>query len=245
MSLLPVLGLLAAAVVIAVVAAVTARPTGAVPGFDEHLSRWSALHDGIDPSGNRVVAGWLRLMHLLGRPLARRGIDPDLITVAGLWWAAVVVAVAAAGGRWPMAAALAVAVGGIADGLDGTVAALTDRATAWGGVLDAMVDRGADLLLLGALVAVGAPFAAAAGAGAALFVLEYLRARTGQMGVHLTAITVGERPTRLVLVAVGLWCAGLFPRWAGGVATAAVWGVAGVAVVGTVQLLPVARRALR
>jgi hypothetical protein len=75
--------------------------------------------------------------------------------------------------------------------------------------------------------------------------LEYLRARTGQMGVHMTTITVGERATRLVLVALGLWCAGLFPVWAGAVATIAAWAVAGVALVGTLQLLPAARRALR
>lgn len=245
MSLLPAFGLLAASVGIVVVAAITARQPARVPALEEHLQRWSALHDGIDPTGNRVVAGWLRLMHVLGRPLARWGVHPDVITVTGLWWAAAVVVLALPGGRWPLLAALAVVLGGVADGLDGTVAALTDRASAWGGVLDAMVDRGADLLVLGALVAVGAPLAAAATAGASLFALEYLRARAGQLGARLTTVTVGERATRLVLVGVALWCAGLFPGWATTIASVATWAVAAVAVIGLLQLLPAARRALR
>lgn len=244
MSLLPASGLLAASVVIVVVAAVTARPPPHVPTVDEHLRRWSALHGGIDPTGNRVVAGWLRLMHALGRPLARRGIHPDVLTLAGLWWAAAVVVIALPGGRWPLLAAVAVVLGGVADGLDGTVAVLTGRATAWGGVLDAMVDRGADLLLLGALVVIGAPPAAAVTAGASLFGLEYLRARAGQMGAQLTTITVGERATRLVLVGVALWCAGLFTAWSSTIAGVGAWAVAAVAVVGLLQLLPAARRAL-
>lgn len=245
MSLLPAVVLLAALVALVGLAAATARPPDvAIPPLDEHLRRWSSLHAGIDPRANRLVGGWLRLMHLLGRPLARRGVLPDVVTLLGLWWAAAVVVLCLPGGRWPLVAAFAVVLGGIADGLDGTVAVLTGRATPWGGVLDAVVDRLADLLLLGALWVLGAPAAVVVTAAAALYTLEYLRARADERGAQLTVITVGERATRIVLVGVAVWCAGLLPASAGAIAGTGAGAVVVVALVGCAQLAVAARRSL-
>ena len=45
---------------------------------------------------------------------------------------------------------------GLLDNVDGAVAVLTGRATAWGAVLDAVADRVGDLALVGALLLAGA-----------------------------------------------------------------------------------------
>jgi CDP-diacylglycerol--glycerol-3-phosphate 3-phosphatidyltransferase len=240
------------------VAARTARPRRSrLPETDEHLRAWSALHAGIDPHGNRVVLWWLRGMYRLARPLARRGIHPDVVTASGLWLAFGALVAASGGGRWPLLATGFLVAGSVTDGLDGTLAVLTDRATRWGGVLDAVVDRASDVVLLGALVMLGGGQvsggrstlqgslpAGAVAAGGALFALEYLRARAGESGARITTITVGERPTRLVLTGVSLWCAGLFPARAAEIGSVGAWSVCLLSVLGFGQLLPVVRREL-
>ena len=246
-----------ALVVLLGVGGVTARrPVAPVPGLADHLERWSALHAGIDPHASRWVHGWLVGMYHLARPLARAGVRPDLLTLLGLWWAAAAAVVAAAGGRWPLLATVMLILGAVLDGLDGAVAVLTGRVTRWGGVLDALVDRLSDLVSLLAVVLVAAAvpgagrvaplvLTGAVAAGAALVTLEVRRARAGQLGATLAVITVGERPTRLVLTGLTLWCAGLLPGRAAPVAAAGVWSVTLVALIGVGQLARHARRELR
>lgn len=233
------IGLAVVFVILAVVALATARPPrDPFPNWPEHLRRWSSAHGGIDPQDHRLVVPWLRAMHAAGRPLARAGIHPDVITASGVWWSMLCWAFAAASGRWALVAVVALVAGGMSDGLDGTVAALSGRASGWGGVLDGIADRVADVFYLLALVAVGADGRVAVVAGGALMGLEYLRAVAGQHGARVTRVTVGERPTRLVLVGVSLWCAGLFPAEAAAIVSLGAWSVAAVAVVGVLQLLP-------
>ena len=249
-----------AGVVLAVAGVRTAAPPHApLPDVAEHRRRWSALHAGIDPKGNRLVAGWLQIMHAISAPLVRAGVHPDVVTLAGPWFTGAALVTALAGGRWLLLATLWLVAGAVADGLDGTVAVLTDRARPWGVVLDALADRLADIIGIVALLAVahverfdpgvgpGDVVAQLGGATAvvALFSLEYLRARAGQLGRQVQTITVGERPTRVVIVAVALWCGGLFPGAAAVIAIAGLWGVAAVSVVGFVHLLAAVRAALR
>lgn len=235
MTSLGILTVLAAALIGAAV--ITRREVSSLPDRGEHLRRWSAAHAGIDPTTNRVVRWWLGGMYQLARPLARAGIHPDVVTVGGLWWALLTWWLAGLGNRWPLAATGALIVGSVADGVDGTLAALQGRMTRWGGVLDALVDRGGDLVFMAALLALGAHAWSAAAAGASLFFLEYLRARAGQSGANSRLVTLGERPTRLVLVGVSLWCAGLFPTAPETIATAGAWAVAAVSLIGFFQLL--------
>jgi phosphatidylglycerophosphate synthase len=247
----PALGVLALLLLglVAVGMATARTPQRPIPGPDEHRRRWTALHAGIEPGRSRWVSGWLALMYVLARPLARRGVLPDVVTAAGLWWALATLVVADAGGRWPLLAAWLLLAGGIADGLDGALAVLTDRVSAWGGVLDSVVDRLSDVVLVGAVATLAGDrplvWLAAAAAVTGLFTLEYLRARAAQMGAELAVVTVGERATRLVLVGVTLWCAGLFPARAVLIGLLGLWSVAAVGVVGSVQLGVHARRTLR
>jgi CDP-diacylglycerol--glycerol-3-phosphate 3-phosphatidyltransferase len=155
-------------------------------------------------------------------------------------------ALAAAGGRWAVAAAAVVVVSALLDSLDGAVALLTGRATAWGSVLDSVVDRVSDGLYLVALWLVGAPPGLCVAAGALTLLQEYARARAAAGGMReIGVVTVWERPTRVVVTALFLLGAGLY------VARADLWAALGAAAwlglgaVGLVQLLLVVRRRLR
>jgi CDP-diacylglycerol--glycerol-3-phosphate 3-phosphatidyltransferase len=103
------------------------------------------------------VGAWLDLMHALAPAAVRARLAPDALSVLGLLVSLSVVPLAAAGGRWALAAAVLVALGGMLDGLDGAVAVLTDRATRWGFVLDSVCDRVSDAAYVVALWLLGAP----------------------------------------------------------------------------------------
>ncbi|HYQ61863.1 CDP-alcohol phosphatidyltransferase family protein [Actinophytocola sp.] len=213
---------------------------------DDPVAGWSRLH-GEDVSGSRVVVGWLRFVHVLARRVD--GVPPDVLSAAGVAVAAGAVGIAALGGRWPLAALVLVVATGVLDGLDGAVALRTGRARPLGAVVDAVADRLADLCLVLVLFVLGAPGWVCAALGAALMSHEYARARAQGVGMGSAgAVTVAERPTRLIVVGVACAGAGTFPAgtpgtgWSWGAVSALVWGVG--AVVGLVQLTAGIRREL-
>ena len=181
---------------------------------DEHVRDWAALHATEPPAG--VVGGWLKAAAAVARPLARAGVSPNMVTVAALVMALLAVPLAAVDG-WigPAAACLAVTLSGLLDSLDGAVAVQAGRATRVGFLLDSALDRIADAAFPAALaiaanggtegIAASGGAWLAAGATAACWWLEYVRARGSLAGVTGKAlITPGERPTRIILTAVGL-----------------------------------------
>jgi len=202
---------------------------------------WSALHGDIRPSP--VVRAWLRMVRALAAgPIAR--IPPDVLSAAGvalLVGAWVLAVVGPPGSALPAVSAVLVVLAGVADGLDGAVALATGRARPLGAVLDAVADRLGDLLLAAVLVALGAPVGWAVGVAAATFVHEYARARAQSVGMSgVGAVTVAERPTRLIVVALAAVGAAVAPAgvpllgWSWGTTFAVTW--AALATVGLVQL---------
>jgi phosphatidylglycerophosphate synthase len=213
---------------------------------EDPVAGWSRLH-GEDVSGSRVVVGWLRLVHALARHVDR--VPPDVLSGAGVLVAAGAAGLAAAGGRWPLVAFVLVVVTGVLDGLDGAVALRTGRARPLGAVVDAVADRVADLCLVAVLLVLGAPGWAGAALGAALLLHEYARARAQGVGMGSAgSVTVAERPTRIIVVAVACVGSGTFPGgtpgtgWSWGVVSSVIWG--GCAVAGLVQLAAGIRREL-
>lgn len=205
---------------------------------------WSALHDGVEPS--TVVRGWLRMVRALAAgPVLR--IPPDVLSATGvLVLAGAVVAVAAG---WPWLAVPLIVAAGVLDGLDGAVAVRTGRARPLGAVVDAVADRIGDVLLGGVLLALGAPAGWVAAALVLVLLHEYLRSRAQAVGMPgVGAVTVAERPTRLIVVAMasgGAWAfpAGLPPvGWDWGTAFAITW--TGIGVVGLAQLAVGVRRSI-
>jgi CDP-diacylglycerol--glycerol-3-phosphate 3-phosphatidyltransferase len=187
------------------------------------------LHGGIAPT--RLVGGWLVAVYQLARPLRR--VPPWLLTLAGvlLGWSAPLVA------AWPVLAAGCVLAGALCDALDGAVAVLSERVSTFGAVLDAVADRLTEAAYGVALWRLGVPgplCAAVVGVG---WLHEYVRARAGVVG----AITVAERPTRVLFAFFLLLSAGVAPRLVP--PACAVW--LAVALVGAGQLRVAVRRTLR
>ena len=240
---------LLAATLVALVAwglVTAARPAEEPADRDGYFDRWQELHGGYDPrTRSTALRGWLTVVHALARPLARRGVAPDVVTVSAIWLALVVVALADAGGGWWVAAGLVLVVSGLFDNLDGCVAVLQRRTTRWGYVLDSVVDRVSDALYLVALVLVGCPAWLAVACGFGCFLLEYLRARAGNAGGdEVGVITMAERPTRVIVLAPTLVLAGLVPDRADVIGTVGVAVLAAMTVVSVVQLGVVVRRQL-
>jgi phosphatidylglycerophosphate synthase len=183
-----------------------------VDDLEGYIDRWSRAHGDYDVRSSRPTMFWLRLAHTLGAPLARRGVRPSSVTAVGGVGAVAISVAASFGGRWALLAAGLVVVVALLDGVDGAVAELTDSATAWGRVLDQLVDRIGDLSMLVGLWALGAPGPVCAAAGALTLLDESMRGSAAAEGMaEVGLVSIAERPTRLVIGGVSLAVAGIVP----------------------------------
>jgi phosphatidylglycerophosphate synthase len=201
---------------------------------DDYLAAWSRWHGGAGTE-SPLVRGWLTLAYTLARPLA--GLPPVVVTALGLLAAAASIGPSLAGGPWLMAAGVLVGLSGLLDSLDGALAIGTGRASRRGFVLDSAVDRLTEAAYAGALWTAGAPGWLAVAFGALCWLPDYLRARAGQAGVSETgALSVWERPTRVILTGLTLSGAGVLAGL--GVADLVVTaGTAAGAVLGAVAVV--------
>jgi phosphatidylglycerophosphate synthase len=190
---------------------------------------WSALHHGLDPAAVPLLRPWLSLIWWLARPLAKLRVPPTVLTVIGVVFAADAVQFAA---RLPWIALALVLLSAVCDGLDGAVAVLSRRASAFGSVADKVADRLADGAFAAVLWRCGAPWPLALAAGALSLVHEGIRVVLG--GRRLARITVAERPTRVICAALACVCAAVSSATWPPTVCAAVW--AGLAAIGLAQL---------
>jgi phosphatidylglycerophosphate synthase len=218
--------------------------------WQEYARAWSVLHGGFDPeTAAPLIRGWVRLAYRGGSLLARLGVTPGAVTLAGLLLCAVVPVAARLGPAGLIAAAFVVLAAGFADSFDGAVAVITGRASRSGYVLDSVADRVGEAAWLVAFWLAGAPGWLAVTAGAVSWLHEYVRARATAAGMpDIGAVTVGERPTRVSVAISGLLIGGVaelvHPGWGGIVVTAAAAVWLALAVIGLAQLAAVTRRAL-
>ena len=243
----PGLVLLVSGLLLVVLALATARrPTHPIPSLDGYFTSWSSLHGGYDlHTGSPFLRGWLTMAYRIARPLARRGVQPDVITLSSIWLAGAVFVPAAAGGRWPILAGWLLVASGLFDTLDGCVAVLEDRTTRWGYVLDSAVDRVNDAVYLAAVVSIGAPARLAVACGFGFFFLEYVRARAGNAGgSEVGRITVAERANRVIFLAASIHFGGVFLAQRELVATTGLAAITVLTAVGVGQLLVAVRRQL-
>ncbi|WAX56777.1 CDP-alcohol phosphatidyltransferase family protein [Jatrophihabitans cynanchi] len=191
---------------------------------------WSALHHGLDPAAVPLLRPWLSLIWRLARPLAALRVPPTALTAVGVVLAADAVLFAA---RLPWIALALVLLSALCDGLDGAVAMLSRRVSAFGSVADKTADRIADCAFAAVLWRCGAPWPLALAAGALSLAHEGIRLVLG--GRRLARITVAERPTRVICAALACACAGVSPATWPPAVCAGVW--AGLAVIGLAQLV--------
>ncbi len=215
-----------------------------------YATRWKALHGGYDPrTAGLPVRAWLKLSYRIAKGLSRAHVTPGQVTLLGLLVCLSVPLVASQRGLWAVAAGVLVVLAGLLDTLDGALAVVTRRVTRFGYVYDSVVDRLGEAAWLVAFWLVGVPGWLVALTACLVFLHEYLRARSIAAGLSgLAAITVGERPVRALLCALGLTFVGLgsllSPTLAAGTGTltVAIWLLLGL--VGFLQLFAAVQREL-
>lgn len=148
------------------------------------------------------VAVWLRL-------------SPGAISALGVGFSALACGLFYLSRGQPVmiaAAGASVLLSGLCDSLDGSVARLKGEVTALGGFMDSTVDRYADSLILGGLIAgalVNTLWGVAALVGSLL--TSYTRARAESLGVRLSGVGLLERAERLILIAASALLQAAFP----------------------------------
>ena len=153
----------------------------------------------------------LRIYHLF---LSDRSINPNSITLVALFFSLLCVPLVILDRH--VLAGTALLVSGFFDILDGAVARQTGRVTPYGGFLDSVLDRYADLAVAFAVFiyftsngdTLWATLTFAAAIGTAL--IPYMRARAEAAGIECKAGLL-ERPERTMLLVIGLWFGVLRP----------------------------------
>lgn len=144
------------------------------------------------------------------RPLARH-MTANQVTLMGLALIGLV-SLAYAWHRAPFWYALTLAIAFSADSLDGAVARLRKESSAFGGYLDAVVDRYQELIAIAALAYVHQCWAAAYFAFSGAVLTSYMKARAAiERPVDNVAWPdLFERQERIVFICVALVCQSLF-----------------------------------
>ncbi|MGC8816309.1 MAG: CDP-alcohol phosphatidyltransferase family protein [Candidatus Hadarchaeum sp.] len=155
--------------------------------------------------------GWITP---LARVFARSGLTPNMLTMVGLIFG-VVAALLFAWGEQLLAGVLLL-VAGFFDVIDGAVARLLQKETAFGGVLDSVVDRYVDFLLYAGIsyalinhriaepeILLGWGWAWCLLAIAGSFMVSYTRARAEAAGSGRLDVGFAERAERMIILAIG------------------------------------------
>ena len=152
-----------------------------------------------------------RLIVPIGRSLARLGATPNGLTTFGVLATFVGAGVVLSGHH--LAGALVLAVATATDALDGTVARLRGRVTAWGSFYDSVSDRISDVVLFGAALWLVRDtvllFTVALVALGAALLTSYIRAKAESLGWTAT-VGLLERPERVIVLIIGIGL-GLLP----------------------------------
>jgi len=161
---------------------------------DEFLSIWRTLHGDANVSG--IVKGWLSISYVVVKPLSKARVTPNILTLFGLFFGVLVYANAQT--FW--APALLV-LSLICDGIDGSLAIITNKSTKWGAILDSTVDRLTEIFWVLALYKIGADLKLLIIVLLTASVQEYVRARAAGLGVsEVGIVTFAERPVRASFV---------------------------------------------
>lgn len=197
--------------------------------------------------GNRLRPAVARIVDPAARALLRRGVSPDTVTIIGTV-GVVLTALLLYPTGFLFAGSLLIGVLAFADTLDGTMARLSGRTSAWGAFLDSVLDRIADAAVFAGLTLWFAQRDDLWGVGLTVACLalgqlvSYTRARAEGLGAQAT-VGLAERTERLVvaLVAAGLVGLGLNPS----VLVVAMGLLAVASAVTAVQRFVVVRRQLK
>jgi len=164
----------------------------------EFFTTWSSLHGQARVSG--IVKWWLNISYVIVRPLVKLRVTPNGLTVLGLVFG--VLLYLNSKSLWAL---LFLILSLLSDGLDGSMAIVTQKFSKWGAMLDSVTDRATEVFWVLALYSIGVNINILIAAFLFSFVQEYLRARAGGVGVNeVGVVTFAERPVRAAFVFVVL-----------------------------------------
>ncbi len=148
---------------------------------------------------NRVRSAASSIMRPVAAAVAATGITPNQITVIGLG-VSLLSAFAFYRSEQLLGGVLLLAAG-FFDVLDGAVARAAGRASRWGAVLDSVLDRYSDLVVLGAILISGLcdPVAGVA-AMVGSVMISYVRSRGEVEGIKMSSVGLMERAERMLLL---------------------------------------------
>jgi CDP-diacylglycerol---glycerol-3-phosphate 3-phosphatidyltransferase len=140
-------------------------------------------------------------------PLARLGVDPNVITVVGFLLNIVTAAVLATGHL--SSGGLLLLVSGLFDMLDGALARVGNSQSAFGAFLDSLLDRYSEATILLALIYVftirqeTANVLLVYGVAVGSILISYSRARAEGLGLD-AKVGIAPRPERVLILGAGL-----------------------------------------
>jgi len=169
----------------------------------EFFAKWSKLHGDATISG--IVKGWLRISFILVKPIAKLKITPNMLSAFGLFFG--VLLFFNAENNW---AILLLITSLICDGVDGSLAIVTNKESKWGAAVDSIFDRLTEVFWALTFIAIGANQNVVMAAVLLAAVQEYLRARAAGLGLaEVGVVTIAERPVRAAILFVALVAAAL------------------------------------
>jgi phosphatidylglycerophosphate synthase len=176
------------------------------------------------------------LIQPLNLALHRARVSADHLTFAGIVFG-VLAALAFGEGRLPLGG-IFLALAGVADMLDGSLARVAGSATRFGSFIDSVADRATDVLILGGLAwhyretrELLVVLAAIGGS----FLVSYTKARAEGLGICCD-VGLMERPERMILLMAGALT---------GVMRPALWALAALSLVTAAQRVWHVRRELQ
>jgi archaetidylinositol phosphate synthase len=162
------------------------------------FAAWSKLHGDAQISG--IVKGWLTISSYLVKPLAKLRVTPNMLSVAGLFFG--VALYLNAQNAWAIGLLVASL---LCDGIDGSLAIISNKASKWGAALDSILDRTTELFWVLTFISIGGDEYLVICAAVLAFAQEYLRARAGGLGLtEVGVVTIAERPVRASILFVAL-----------------------------------------
>jgi CDP-diacylglycerol--glycerol-3-phosphate 3-phosphatidyltransferase len=186
-----------------------------------------------------------RVIEPIARLAVRRGVTPDMVTVAGT-----IGSIASSIYLIPQGelflASLVISLFLLSDLFDGAIARLSERgATQWGGFLDSTCDRVSDAALLGSLaifliIQENDLFVITLASIVLGFLISYIRAKSESYGVPCT-VGIAERTERLLIAIFAIGFEGLGIPYA---LSIGMWSLVIVSVVTVLQRILVVRRGL-
>lgn len=187
--------------------------------FEAYKQDWQRSHmfqEQIDEDVRSGFNKWLKFNFILSKYLAIIGFTPNLTSaLAFVLSTASAYYFIKAASEIPINLflsdlyfALAVAfllLSGLLDVLDGAVARLTYSSTSFGDLIDNVLDKYSDAIVLIAIIYGGLvnPIIGLAALLGSLLV-DYARARTMGLGLKRTKVTIGERPFRMLMISVAV-----------------------------------------